>query len=62
MPVHERVVAPPPAQLEPTNGAYKWWSEQELKDLCNSVGLVDFRRSRSNRFIMFAVSKPGGMP
>lgn len=22
------------------------------------VGLVDWRRSRSNRFIMFAVSKP----
>jgi hypothetical protein len=45
-------------QLEPSPQAYKWWQEQELRDLCDSVGLVDFRRARSNRFILFSVTKP----
>ncbi|KAL4422656.1 hypothetical protein ABPG75_008853 [Micractinium tetrahymenae] len=49
----------PLSQLEPSPRMYKWWSEPELRDLCAQVGLVDWRRSRSNRFIMFAVSKPG---
>lgn len=44
--------------LEPTNGAYRWWEEDELKDLCASVGLQGFQRERSNRFIMFCVTKP----
>ncbi|KAI3430392.1 hypothetical protein D9Q98_004987 [Chlorella vulgaris] len=48
----------PLSQLEPSPQAYKWWQEQELRDLCDSVGLVDFRRARSNRFILFSVAKP----
>lgn len=48
----------PLMQLEPSPQAYKWWQEQELRDLCDSVGLVDFRRARSNRFILFSVAKP----
>ena len=54
---------PPPLprlQLEPNPRAYKWWQEQELKDLCNTVGLLDFRRARSNRFILFSATKPAG--
>ena len=33
-----RPPAPPPwdTQLEPTPAAYKWWEEQELRDLCAS--------------------------
>lgn len=38
--------------------AYRWWSEEELRDLFEAVGLRDFRRRRFNRFILFAVSKP----
>ena len=44
--------------LEPTTGSYRWWEEDELRDLCNSVGLINFERERSNRFIMFSVRKP----
>jgi hypothetical protein len=52
--------ASPRLQLEPNPRAYKWWQEQELKDLCNTVGLLDFRRARSNRFILFSATKPAG--
>ena len=50
--------------FEPFGGAsssslpYKFWEEQELRDLCGAVGLSDFRRERDQRFIMFTVSKP----
>jgi len=37
---------------------YKWWEEDELRDLCASVGLEAFVRERSWRFIMFSVRKP----
>ena len=37
---------------------YKWWEEDELKDLCASVGLESFTRERSWRFIMFSARKP----
>lgn len=56
--VGDELVAPL-SQLEPSPRVYKWWSEAELKDLCSAVGLVDFRRARSNRFILFAATKPG---
>ncbi|GLC56003.1 hypothetical protein PLESTB_001054000 [Pleodorina starrii] len=50
----------PLSQLDPTAAApYRWWEEQELRDLCAAVGLQDFRRERTWRFIMFAVTKPG---
>jgi len=52
----------PLKQFEPFVGgnqaAYKFWEEDELKDLCLAVGLTDYRREREQRFIMFAVSKP----
>ncbi|GIM05522.1 hypothetical protein Vretimale_9987 [Volvox reticuliferus] len=54
----------PLAMLDPTGGTglmsspYRWWEEQELRDLCTAVGLQDFRRERDWRFIMFAVTKP----
>lgn len=41
-----------------TNGAYRWWSEAELRDVCAAAGLVDFRRWRRARFIMFSARKP----
>ncbi|GLI62397.1 hypothetical protein VaNZ11_005014 [Volvox africanus] len=54
----------PLSVLDPTTAGglmstpYRWWEEQELRDLCTAVGLEDFRRERDWRFIMFAVSKP----
>ena len=36
--------------------------EQELRDLCAAVGLTDFQRHRSNRFILFSARKPRGAP
>jgi ubiquinone/menaquinone biosynthesis C-methylase UbiE len=56
----------PLAQADPTllTGAqaqFRWWEEQELRDLCSSVGLEGFTRERSWRFIMFSVRKPAGV-
>ena len=42
----------------PASAPYRWWEEQELRDLTASMGLQNFQRHRQNRFIMFAVSKP----
>lgn len=48
-------------QLENQVGTktYKWWEEQELRELTAAMGLSDFQRNRSRRFIMFSVRKPG---
>ena len=40
------------------NGTFKWWQEDELRDLCGSVGLGAFVRNRDNRFILFRATKP----
>mmetsp|Transcript_5371 Transcript_5371/g.14464 ORF Transcript_5371/g.14464 Transcript_5371/m.14464 type:complete len:351 (-) Transcript_5371:679-1731(-) len=40
------------------NNQYRWWEEAELRDLCTGVGLQDFARDRSWRFIMFSARKP----
>ena len=40
----------------------RWWQEDELRDLCISVGLQGFERKRDNRFILFCVRKPGVAP
>ncbi len=49
-------------QLDPVSAGsgsnYRWWEEAELKDLCATVGLVNFQRERRLRFIMFSASKP----
>lgn len=45
-------------QLAGTPRAYKWWEEQELRDLMTTVGLDEWDSYRSWRFIMFAVRKP----
>ena len=49
-------------QLEPSfsrdSGTFRWWEEEELRDLCAAVGLQDFQRTRSNRYILFSASKP----
>lgn len=50
----------PAAQLDRPPQAMKWWEEQELRDLCAAVGLIDFQRQRSNRFILFSARKPPG--
>ncbi|CAL5226905.1 g9779 [Coccomyxa viridis] len=48
--------------LDPTSAGsssnYQWWEEQELRELTATMGLQNFQRHRSNRFIMFAVQKP----
>lgn len=54
-----------PLEMLSTGGtrmAYRWWAEQELRDLCTSVGLQDFSRDRQWRFIMFAATKPMPTP
>ena len=38
--------------------AFKYWEEDELKDLCAAVGLVDYERTRRRMFIMFSARKP----
>lgn len=43
----------------PEQAQFRWWTERELRDLCAAVGLVDFRRERKNRFILFSARKPG---
>lgn len=41
-----------------TGGAFnRFWTEQELKDLCQMVGLEDFKRERERQYILFAVKK-----
>jgi len=53
----------PLKQLEPFQGrttAYRWWEEEELRDICRAVGLEGFERNRDQRFIMFSVRKPLG--
>lgn len=50
----------PLRQLEPTRGSYRFWDEEELRDLCATVGLQNFVRERRNRFILFCATKPGG--
>ncbi len=40
------------------SSTYRWWEEEELRDLCASVGLQGFRRHRSFRFILFTAAKP----
>ncbi|EIE18993.1 S-adenosyl-L-methionine-dependent methyltransferase [Coccomyxa subellipsoidea C-169] len=46
--------------LDPMSGGsnYQWWEEAELRELTAAMGLQDFQRHRTNRFIMFAVQKP----
>jgi SAM-dependent methyltransferase len=38
--------------------SYRWWSEPELRDLFQSVGLQNFQCQRSFRFILWRVTKP----
>ena len=49
-------------QLDPISAGssnnYQWWEEVELKELIAAMGLQDFQRHRSNRFILFSVRKP----
>ena len=53
------------SQLDPISAGssnnYQWWEEAELKELTAAMGLQDFRRHRSNRFIMFSVHKPAAV-
>lgn len=38
--------------------SFRWWAEQELRDLCSQSGLVDFQRVRKQQFILFTARKP----
>lgn len=49
---------PPPAQAQARSSRYRLWEEQELIDLCGSVGLEGYKRIRSFRFIMYTARKP----
>ena len=44
----------------PFGSSYRWWTEDELRALCAAAGLVDFRRWRRARFILFSARKPAG--
>ena len=48
-----------PLEAAASRSAYRWWTEAELRGMCSSAGLVDFRRWRSNRFILFSAKKRG---
>lgn len=41
-----------------SNQTFRYWEEDELKDLVAAVGLTDYTRTRSRMFIMFAATKP----
>ena len=36
----------------------RYWEEEELRELCCTVGLQNFKRDRRWRFIMFSATKP----
>ena len=41
-----------------TTGMLKFWTEQELREICIRMGLKNWKQKRTLRFIMFAVQKP----
>ena len=49
-----------PLEAAASRSAYRWWTEAELRGMCSAAGLVDFRRWRNNRFILFSAKKRGG--
>jgi hypothetical protein len=53
-----RVCACRQASKAAQSSQYQLWEEDELRDLCSSVGLQGFVRTRSFRFIMFSATKP----
>ena len=59
---HDLTLCDHAAQFDPTSAGtgsnYRWWDEGELRELSETVGLVDFQRTRRMRFIMFSVKKP----
>jgi hypothetical protein len=42
--------------------SFRYWEEDELRDLCSSVGLQGFTRNRSRMYIMFSAIKPEQQP
>ena len=47
-------------QLDPLGSvSYRPWEEAELRELGSAMGLTNFRRYRSRRFIMFCMERPG---
>lgn len=48
-------------QAQARSSRYRLWEEQELIDLCSSVGLEGYKRIRSFRYIMFTAKKPDGL-
>lgn len=45
-----------------TGRTYRFWSEKELKDLCELCGLENFSVVRKNRFIMYCATKKKAPP
>ena len=46
----------------PGGRAFRWWTEREIRGLCSAAGLVDFKRWRKNRFILWSARKPACDP
>ncbi|KAK9832085.1 hypothetical protein WJX81_005261 [Elliptochloris bilobata] len=54
-------VVRPLANLDPLGTvSYRPWEEAELRELGAAMGLTNFRRYRTRRFIMFCIERPGG--
>ena len=48
-------------QLDPLGSvSYRPWEEAELRELGSAMGMTNFRRYRTRRFIMFCMERPGG--
>ena len=45
-------------RLDGDQGPYRWWNEQELKEICARMGLRFWQSKRTFRFIFFTVAKP----
>ncbi len=44
--------------LDGGSGPYRWWNEQELREICARMGLKFWQSTRTFRFILFTVTKP----
>jgi ubiquinone/menaquinone biosynthesis C-methylase UbiE len=59
--IGDQTVRPISQVLNPfneNNNTFRYWQEDELKDLVSTVGLSNYQRKRSRMFIMFAATKP----
>jgi hypothetical protein len=44
--------------LSRVSTSFRWWSEQELREVCERMGLKTWHCQRNLFFILFSVTKP----